>query len=294
MMKKFFLLTLLSLLLTTTTSCLDNGSQPEMKTTLAYAGYNHVSNTASGENYLKAASYLMTIDFTNLTLDLQINSAHTPEGEPVTMKFDGIKLKFEAKVGYTFNIEMANPSSVSVGNPKDYVIKNMKGNIMSYFLQDQQGSTKEIIVIETGYELNGQYTVFTCSKNPFFPNCETITRGDAEPYVTTAATYEIKMNDTKTADVKINNVKFNKQMPQTTMVLKNVPIKLLPYGYKLEATEITPYVNDVPFESFKVSNFSMTVNNGTKMSLIFNCSIKNVLYEATATGSLYPKMEEKQ
>lgn len=292
-MKKFSLLLALTVLITSMTSCLESGDEPSYSTTLNYVGYNHVHNPETNESTLKATSYVLVMDFINMTLDLQISSGYTPDSEPVTIQMKGLKLTMD-KEGYKFTSAEKTPDAVSSGRPEDYIVRNLSGRISSYFYQDQEiGSVREVIVLETSYRISDKYDVFACTQTPYFPNCETVTRGDSEPYTSTTATYEIELTDTKTANVKINNIRFHKQMPQITMTVEKVPVELLPYGYRLKIDEVIPKISDVPADDYKITNFETTVSsNGTAMTLGFNCNYKGTPHMVSATGSQYPEIED--
>lgn len=283
-------------MLASLSSCLGGkGEDPVMTTTIGYVGYNHVYSANENKSLLKAASYKLDMNFIKMTVNLTIESAYTENGDPVTIKLDGLSMKADEQ-GYSFSAPETVPET-DAGNPEDYKVENLKGKVISYILQDQQtGTYNEVIVLETSFRISGKYDVFVCSTNPTFPNCKTETYSDGGDFFsTTATTYNIKFEDSKSATVTLNNARFAAGMPQMTMVVEKVPVEILPDGYRLHTDEIIPKVNGTPIEKFAMHDFELTVNhNGTAMNLSFGCDISGKRHTANAVGSLFPKTDKEE
>ena len=118
--------------------------------------------------------------------------------------------------------------------------------------------------------------------------------GMGEPFTTTGTTYEVKITSPTTADVTLKDAQFMDKMPQQTIQLKNVPIVATTNGYRIEAAEVVPCINDVPFEKYKITNLYLsTINKAKSFNLKFNCTYSGITFKIVANANLFPKTNEK-
>jgi len=293
MMKKTILLLATVLLSINLQSCLNNGDDPEITQTVAFVGYNHLTDLNDNSVALKASRYTIFLDITAQKADVTIESSYTPEGDPFIIKMAGLDLK-TADNAYTISATDVTPE-VTEGNPADYIVRNLDIKITPRYTTDENGQTVDASILEATYRLADNYSAFYCDTKPHFIDCETTTGTlGSEAYTSTSTTYDVTLNNSKSATVVINNAQFDRNMPKMTITLRDIPVALTRSGYQLNTESIVPEINDIPLENYTMTDVSFEVyKNATAMSLRFKCNTQGAQYSTNASGSVYPDTENE-
>ena len=172
-MKKTILLLATVLLSINLQSCLNNGDDPEITQTVAFVGYNHLTDLNDNSVALKASRYTIFLDITAQKADVTIESSYTPEGDPFIIKMAGLDLK-TADNAYTISATDVTPE-VTEGNPADYIVRNLDIKITPRYTTDENGQTVDASILEATYRLADNYSAFYCDTKPHFIDCETTT-----------------------------------------------------------------------------------------------------------------------
>lgn len=268
------------------TSCVET-SEPSYTMTGNYACYNNISNIANNTQRLSAGAYVLDMDFGKSTVGITAK-VYLNEGDELTeMNFGTLDLKVSDK-GYVFSADVVNSSS---SNLQGHSITNLQGRIYVYYVSNGSGQLAEMTLYSISYTVDGQYMVNTVNRTPYFYSEETKTTSpNAEDFKTSLTRYQVEFKSTSKADVTIINAKFANAMPQQTFVLKDMPVEVTPNGYKIAASEVTPYINDVAANSYKMKDFLLNATSyGSTAAVSFNYTDKNgTTYTVSATGSVYP------
>lgn len=126
-----------------------------------------------------------------------------------------------------------------------------------------------------GYAIDfklGSYTVFSSMSAQCFYGTTTSTDEQGTVFSTDTPAYNLTLaSDLKTASLEISGAQFIASMPAMNITLPNIPVKIAGTNVILEASEITPTINNTPFPSFPISNFKATINLASTANISFQC-----------------------
>ena len=292
-MKKLTFLLETLILLIINTSCLDNdNNENNTYATYSFSGYNFITDT-DGNAVIKNATYTVSMNITNMTASVKVESAYTQDGTPMAFLFTDVPMTVDNE-GYIIKIDDMIPQ-VSDGTASDYRVQQLSIKMLAYTTDGNDA----YVMMQSSYRISGKYDVCSLmilpSGTPLtYLDCTTTTAGMGEPFTTTGTTYEVKITSPTTADVTLKDAQFMDKMPQQTIQLKNVPIVATTNGYRIEAAEVVPCINDVPFEKYKITNLYLsTINKAKSFNLKFNCTYSGITFKIVANANLFPKTNEK-
>lgn len=276
-MKKSVLLLLLAAMTTTVfTSCLggENEQTAQINATMV-----QLRQDISGTEITKA-NYRYDIDYTNLRITITIYDEDTYAAAFV---LENIPLQYDTNLGYTFQATSVTPVTASGAVINDFDISNLYGEFSTPTL-------------DLRYTINGNINVTA------IPDAATYLFSDITTRAADGSTYQhedsyVNMSyrinsDSTLVDMTLYNVRFVGEMPLIeSMTFPSIEITPSPAGnsFLLSADEIIPEISNTPYPSYKVTNFSGSVNPSfsagsffryENVKCSFNCMEMNVSIDA--------------
>lgn len=286
MMKKILSLLGVGLTLTLTTSCL-NTEESVQTTRLNIDCYNIVTDTETNTSTLTTSgSYNMLLNITDMTVTfaMQVPSL-TNQDDQVTISLPPVPLTLDKQIiANGFSGTDLIPKINGTENP-EYTVTGLSGHYATAYNSEGQMSN----AFSLAYNVGGKYRILAITRNALYLNCTTTSSATGQETFSQSSTYyNIDFNSRESVDVTINSAQFAKNMPQLNITLRDLPITVRSSGYSLQADKIIPYIGDVPYEDYTITDFFFeTYANAEQMRLSFKCTISGTQYTVSATGNIF-------
>lgn len=274
-MKKFLFFAVAILALT---SCGDSDPKSELTIKQTLISRNFVEGSTNVN--LTEGDYTFVLDLVGMKVNVTGHKVTLPgiSGE-TTFTMSEMSLKpgtNQNKYWYTFEAASVTAKVNDVVNP-DLKITNVKGSITAF----------------PPYQLYVQYTVAdnnniiaTPQTTLFSYVATTISQigSTDKPYENNDAMYTVVLDSKKNmAKITIFNAKFAPNMPYAEMELRDIPFEATPGAFKLKADKITPYISNVPYEKYEITQLSGLMYS-REMSMSFVCG---GIYNTTSNAYVF-------
>ena len=261
------------------TSCLGNS---EVSNTMQLnAEMVQIKSAADGTSSLNTASYYFEMELANSPyINIRISDKDISQ---VAFNIQGLPLSVSNNLGYTFHAEAVTPVDAN-GTPLSNIeITNLYGQYI--------GNT-----LDMRYTVNGSTQIVAFPDGVTYSYNEVTTVApDADPYKydesRVSMVYRINA-DSALVDMTISNIRFVSEMPvMQSMTFPSIKVTPSATGtfLELKADSIIPEISNTPYPSYKITDFSATMNpsfnassffRDENVSGTFKCMGMNVAFKA--------------
>ena len=97
---------------------------------------------------------------------------------------------------------------------------------------------------------------------------------EGKSFMTQSPCYAVAFDPTKSkATLHILGAKFAEGMPAMDMMFTEIPVTFSQNGFEMSIAELTPYIGNVPYADFKITNLSVSGTYEDMMTVNFTCTI---------------------
>lgn len=227
-------------------------------------------------------SFATQYNYSNNTVDVTIYNivlpvAGSPDGTLLPkMEFKSLPWKFNSQGWKVVDVENVKPM---IGGMTDATLFDE----FYFCIADVFDSTgKYTPGILYSFEINSRYDVEGCcmtgtTKSTSPDGVAYIPENDSQTRI--KPTYLVDFDFEKsTADIYIFAAKFLGNMPSLNLEFPDVPYKIENGKVVLEAANLTPEYNGMPFPSFPISKLKATIDYSKGMTLDFHCGYRGSDY----------------
>lgn len=231
-----------------------------------------------------SSSTSYTVDFyPDRTADIFITGISLAQGsQPVKVELTGLKYKTDAAGNYIIDAE-----DVTAKAPASLVFSDVELIYNGSPAAATDGGVIFSFSAETQDDMNITFIPATIEAT----GNTVITTSGAQPYKTSAMSYEIVIKNDNKADIHVRNPKFASQMPAVgDMLFPDVDVTFDDRGgYVLSSAALTPSIAGVPFPSFAISNLraEVSLNDLSDIDITFSCSPFGKTYTVVADDLSY-------
>lgn len=226
------------------------------------SSYSIKDNTTYG---LPGASLLLTVDYNNSTMQLNINSLQfDPAQQAISFELPATRFGYkdsgwELKPGTTFDINSGTHHTISNLN----IVFNSRAN-------GTQALVNLSFTVDENYEV-----CYILRQNVFAGTTKTFDINKTDDIFTTEnPLYLVQLNaDGKSAIISIANPQFVSNMPTTiqTMQFPGITVKYVRGGIDLECAKLTPTISETPYPRFEITDLDAEMRPGKEFDLNFKC-----------------------
>lgn len=249
------------------TSCLGDTSNTITQDFSAYC-LSYVSDINTGTDIVTSGtSYRLLNDMDKGTITIEIGNLKLPNGTYVSLTVADQRYRYSESGAMTLSL----PSYTSVVGGMSHTITDLKFEYYSRYLGQQS-----FPMILLSYTLDNQYTARVIYSPAYYWGTTNVVDQDGKVYVNSAQTsfYGVQFDtDKRTATVGAFSAKFAENMPALNMTFKDLPYVINQSGYSVTKEELTPYIGETPYPSYKITDFTMSGMWGGTQYISFTCTI---------------------
>lgn len=229
-------------------------------------------NSNTSVSAVKNVSYTVTLNYTTMKADVKIVNLQIPEiGSTPSLTLSGMTWKAEKDGSVTISAENVTPDGNGLGNVPAFTSFKMtllNRMVGEYFIPAASFSML----------INGRFSVMSTYNYQVFFGKLISTSEDGKKFEYSDGGYEIDIDpDKRTANITLNTVRFIEQMPRAVNFdLKNLPFTLVGNKLIFDVESVVPSIKegdkDIPYEAYKLTNFTATYDVTSGMVIGFECN----------------------
>lgn len=260
------------------TSC-DNNKNNDTVTEQSLPGFFAIVEdiTSNATAVYSNVGYMVRLNYTNLTADVQISGLKLPDGTSYpTMSLTGLSWSSGNQGWKVIKGTNVQPSGVTNAP----VFNSFQLSIYERIVEVSGGQSYEPGVC-ANFTVNSIYRVLS-SYVPQALYGKTTSKAESGSLFESYATeYVVNFNtDTRLLNIQMNGARFDQNMPASFNIeLRNIPVTVRGGALTFDVAAITPYINDTPFEAFPITELKGDFNPANGLDFTFICTPR------TASGS---------
>ena len=277
-MKK--ILRLLSLAVVTVlalTACSNHSDNDTVTEQLLPGFFANVQDITSGATAVyDNVSYRVQLNYTKMTADVQISGLKLPDGTTFpTMTIPGLPWTMDNNSWKVIKGTNVTPSISGFSNAP--VFNSFELRIFERILAIG-GENVYAPGVCARYTVNTIYSVLsTYTPQVLYGKTESKASLAGSVFETKGVEYELKYNDaTRNLTILMKGAKFAENMPSSFDIeLRNVPVTVERGMLNFEVANITPYIENMPFDAFPITNLKGSFNPAAGLDFGFTCTPRN-------------------
>lgn len=252
----------------------DNSSNSDTITEQLLPGFfANVEDLTSGATAVYSnVSYLVDLNYTAMTADVQISGMKLPDGTAYpTMTFSGVPWGIDSD---GWKVIKGTSLTPSISGYSDVPLFNsFEVRIYERIVQEDGNSLYSPGVCGR-FTINSIYRVLSSySPQTLYGETSSVDENNNE-FESDAVEYVVTYNtDTRMLTILMNGARFAADMPAALNIeLRNIAAEVHNGALTFDVASITPYIEDVPYETFPITNLRGSFDPGDDLEFSFNCN----------------------